>query len=924
MPKRFRGLQIGGDVIFDTVSDKGFPRLDWEKIFDEMPDAVAIMDEHHRFEWVNRAMAAFLGRPRGDIIGRTCHKLVLDSAKPPDFCLLQKLKATRRRETIEIEIPDRGLWIRVAGDPLFDGDGKVVGAIHYLSDITQAKRAQEMLSHDQEMAGRLLSLMNNIPGIVYRGLRDWSLSFIGFDVERITGYTSEEFINGRAKWRDLIHPDDLQHVKDLFREAVRRGDKILRVEYRAVHRDGTVRWLSDRRQLLYDDQENFAYVDGLLLDVTAQKNAEEEFRETFAKLHALIDASPLPILALSPDGTVTLWNPAAERVFGWTLDETLGKFLPFVPEDKLDEFCMLRERVMKGDGFSGVEITRRKKDGSPIEISLSTAPLRDNRGSITGIMAVVEDITGRKQAKEQLFESRQMLQLVLDNIPQRIFWKDRNLTYLGCNRPFAEDSGLTVPASLVGKTDFEMSWRETAGLYRADDAQVMETGEPKLNYEEPQNRPDGSMLWLRTSKVPLHDADGRVKGVLGMYEDITERKQIESALKSSEEQLRQSQKMEAIGRLAGGVAHDFNNLLTAIRGYSDLLLLRLDANSPTRREVEEIHKAAERAASLTQQLLAFSRKQVLQPKSMDLNAVVSGMDKMLRRLIGEDIDLVTILTPDLWNVLVDPSQVEQVIMNLLVNARDAMPKGGKVTIETANVELDHPYARRHPVVKPGEYVLLAVSDTGTGMDEETQIHLFEPFYTTKERGKGTGLGLSTVYGIVKQSSGYVWAYSEVGKGTAFKVYFPRYGDKASKAKDLASSNASLRGGETVLLVEDDEGVRSFVLQLLTMNGYRVLTAGNGDEALETAGRHRGPVHLLLTDVVMPKMGGRELAKSLEGRLPGIKAMYMSGYTDDAIVRHGVLDPGIPFLQKPFTPERLLRKVREVLAGDAGRLDRGLP
>jgi len=579
---------------------------------------------------------------------------------------------------------------------------------------------------------------------------------------------------------------------------------------------------------------------------------------------------------------------------------------------------------MKGDGFSGVEITRRKKDGSPIEISLSTAPLRDNLGSITGIMAVVEDITGRKQAKKQLFESRQMLQLVLDNIPQRIFWKDRNLNYLGCNRPFAEDSGLAAPASLVGKTDFEMYWRETAGLYRADDVQVMETGEPKLNYEEPQNRPDGSMLWLRTSKVPLHDADGRVEGVLGIYEDITERKQIESALKSSEEQLRQSQKMEAIGRLAGGVAHDFNNLLTAIRGYSDLLLLRLDANSPTRREVEEIHKAAERAASLTQQLLAFSRKQVLQPKSMDLNAVVSGMDKMLRRLIGEDVDLVTILTPDLWNVLVDPSQVEQVIMNLLVNARDAMPKGGKVTIETANVELDHQYARRHPVVKPGEYVLLAISDTGTGMDEETKKHLFEPFFTTKERGKGTGLGLSTVYGIVKQSGGYVWAYSEVGKGTAFKVYFPRYGDKASEAKDLASSNASLRGGETVLLVEDDEGVRSFVLQLLTMNGYRVLTAGNGEEALETAGRHRGPVHLLLTDVVMPKMGGRELAKSLEGRLPGIKALYMSGYTDDAIVRHGVLDPGIPFLQKPFTPERLLRKVREVLAGDAERLDRGLP
>jgi CheY-like chemotaxis protein len=370
--------------------------------------------------------------------------------------------------------------------------------------------------------------------------------------------------------------------------------------------------------------------------------------------------------------------------------------------------------------------------------------------------------------------------------------------------------------------------------------------------------------------------------------------------------------MEAIGLLAGGIAHDFNNLLTAIRGYSDLLLHRLDGRSEMRREVEEIRKAGERAASLTRQLLAFSRKQVLQPKVLDLNAVVAGMDNMLQRLIGEDIDLVAVLRPGLWNVLADPGQLEQVIMNLVVNARDAMPRGGKVTIETANVELDDSYVRQHAAVSPGPYVMLAISDTGKGMDEETKNRLFEPFYTTKEKGKGTGLGLSTVYGIVKQSGGYIWAYSDIGKGTAFKVYFPRFGGADAETGKEGASVSSPQGRETVLVVEDEEAVLALIRDILEGSGYTVLTASDGEEA-QTVGRgHGAPIHLIVTDVVMPKMGGREAAESLAPHLPGVKVLYMSGYTNEAIVRHGVLDPGIPFLEKPFTPDALLRKVRRAL------------
>jgi nitrogen-specific signal transduction histidine kinase/CheY-like chemotaxis protein len=392
-----------------------------------------------------------------------------------------------------------------------------------------------------------------------------------------------------------------------------------------------------------------------------------------------------------------------------------------------------------------------------------------------------------------------------------------------------------------------------------------------------------------------------------MAVDITERRQLE-------QQLRQAQKMEAIGNLAGGVAHDFNNIVTIITGYSDMLLSRIGPEGPMRRELEQIKKAGDRANSLTRQLLAFSRRQMLQPKVLDLNAVVTNLEPMLQRLIGENIELVIELKRELGQVKADPGQVEQVIMNLAINARDAMPQGGKLLLETDNAVLDEVDARRHLPMPPGSYVHLAVSDTGHGMDAATQSRIFEPFFTTKEQGKGTGLGLSTVYGIVKQSGGYIWVDSEPGQGTTFKIYLPRVVAPADSVPPDMHWSSLPQGMETVLLVEDEPEVRWLVRDMLRHLGYTVLEARHGIEAQVQSIQHPGPIHLLITDVVMPQMSGREIAERVTSEHPETKVLYMSGYTDDAVVRHGVQAAHMAFLQKPFTPEALALKVREVLDG----------
>jgi PAS domain S-box-containing protein len=420
--------------------------------------------------------------------------------------------------------------------------------------------------------------------------------------------------------------------------------------------------------------------------------------------------------------------------------------------------------------------------------------------------------------------------------------------------------------------------------------------------------PDGSKRWFALKIQPAPE------GVSVLSMDLTERRRAEEKQAKAEEALHRSQKLEAIGRLAGGVAHDFNNVLGVITGYGELARKEIPEGHPSRPRLENMLKAAERAAGLTRQLLAFSRKQIQQPRRLDLNAVAADLQSMFERILGEDIEIEIRSAKDLGLVNADPTQIEQVLLNLIVNARDAMPKGGCLTIETANVEFDDKYATAHPPALPGRFVMLAISDSGTGMDAETQQRAFEPFFTTKPRGEGTGLGLSTVYGIVKQSGGYVWLYSEPGRGTTFRVYIPRV-DEASRGRDAAAPpppSPAPRGEETLLLVEDSEALRDLIREVLEQHGYRVLQANHGERALEVLREHEGAVDLLLTDVVMPKLGGKDLADEVQVLHPGIRVLYMSGYTDGAISRAGILREGMTLLEKPFTSERLTRAVREAL------------
>ena len=425
------------------------------------------------------------------------------------------------------------------------------------------------------------------------------------------------------------------------------------------------------------------------------------------------------------------------------------------------------------------------------------------------------------------------------------------------------------------------------------------------------------VIWIQERGQIVRDENGNMDYITGVFFDIIGLKQAEEEKKKLQAQLLQAQKMEAIGTLTGGIAHDFNNLLTTIIGYSELALDDLIKDTPLYDTIKEIRKAGRRAGLLTRQLLAFSRKQVIQPEILNINDILTGTEKMLRRTIREDIDMVSVFTPELWNVEMDPGQMEQVLMNLAINARDAMPKGGKLTIETANVELDEAYFRDHSVESnPGPHVMLAVTDSGTGMDEQTRFRIFEPFFTTKEMGSGTGLGLSTVYGIVKQNKGHISVYSEPGEGTTFKVYLPAVMQDIEGAKEEDKAFVDQLGGtETVLLVEDDDMLCRMAQKILETHGYTVLSAHNSDEALKIANYHHDSIHLLLTDLVIPGMNGKELAGRIESILPGIKVLYMSGYTDNAIAHHGVLDRDINFIQKPFSPNDLVQKVREVLDRD---------
>jgi two-component system cell cycle sensor histidine kinase/response regulator CckA len=620
-----------------------------------------------------------------------------------------------------------------------------------------------------------------------------------------------------------------------------------------------------------------------------------------ARLVDVIESINEAMFVVDRDGTLRIWNEAAERVFGRPRREVLGRALAeAVPELTSSTLpAALGEALVHGKAVALPELFIGESHGAQV-FEGRVFPFE------SGATVFLDDVSERRRAEEALRKNEALLKLVLDTLPVGVWVADREGRIVLGNPAGDRIWRVAKDVPLEENAQIQGFWAEDGHPLPTNELglALALTGETCLNQTIGIADSGGRRKTLLHSAVPARGADGRIVGAVIVNEDISARRQLE-------DQLRQAQKMEAVGRLAGGIAHDFNNLLTTMLGYASLVLSQLEDDSPHRASVAEIRAAAERAAGLTQQLLAFSRKQVLEPRVVSLNALISDAANMLRRLIGEKVELVTRLDPALASVRADPGQLEQVIVNLAINARDAMPDGGSLAIETRAARPEDAVGAEVPAHR---CVLLTVSDTGAGMDADVQTHIFEPFFTTKEKGKGTGLGLATVYGIVKQSGGTIALKSERGKGSTFRIFLPEAGDPEEAPSRTGTGPGTLRGLETILLTEDEESVRALIRGILGSAGYTVLEAKTGTEALAIATRHPGSIHLLVTDVVMPGMNGPELVQLLAHVRPDMKVLYMSGYTDEAIGPLGVLDGGAPFLAKPFTAERFSKKVREVLAG----------
>jgi two-component system cell cycle sensor histidine kinase/response regulator CckA len=778
-------------------------------------------------------------------------------------------------------------------------------------DITERKRAEEALRKSQQLLES-----------TYISLRDAVFIIDAKTVEiiecnpaasEIFGYSRNELV-GRTT--SFLHIDEasLEEFRKHLYAAVEREGFLSRLEFKMKRKDGTVFPTENSVVPLKDEQGKLIGWVSVVRDITERKRAEETLRESEERYRTILENIEDGYYEVDLPGNLTFFNDSLCRMLGYSKDEMIGMSnKQYTNEESRKKlFQAFNEVYRTGEPTKGFDWEVIRKDGRKLFGEVSISLIKDSEGRPCGFRGIARDITERKQAEAALRTEKQRFQTLLENAPFGMIMIDKEGSFKYINAKFTEIFGYDSNDVPNGKEWFRKAYPDPAHRH-----QVISTWTNDLKIFEPEEKmprifkaicKDGSEKIIRFITVQLETGENLMSA-----EDVTALEKAEEEKAALEEQLRQSQRMEAIGRLAGGIAHDFNNLLTVIRGYSQLSLLEIKEGDKLRGNIQEIQKATQRAADLTRQLLAFGRRQIMNMKVIDLNLLIRELDKMLRRIIGEDIELVTILAEDLGRIKADPGQIEQVIINLAVNARDAMSEGGKLTIKTQNVEIDEDYVWAHVGVTSGSYAMLSITDTGCGMTPEVKDHLFEPFFTTKEIGKGTGLGLSTVYGIVKQSRGNIWAYSEPGKGTTFKIYLPRVDEPLKEMSERVLRKESPRGNETILIVEDEEEVRKLTVQILKRQGYTVLEASHGEEAINVAKGHAEEgIDLLLTDVVMPGMSGRELVGSLGFLLPKMKVIYMSGYTDDAIVHHGVLEEGVNYLQKPFTLDSLARKIREVL------------
>ncbi|MFH0764875.1 MAG: PAS domain S-box protein, partial [Calditrichota bacterium] len=911
------------------------------------PIALIVWDTEFRVKNWNPAAEKIFGFTQEEMMGKHPYGLIVPGEAQPqvDDIWSSLLEGDLTAHSINENVTKDGRTIICdwTNTPLKEADGTVTGVLSMTRDITERKRTQEELQWNYNTQNALNAILklavedNSLDEFLNRSLKLLvSIPWLALESKGCIFVVKDEpdalIMKAQINLADSLLKEctRIPFGKCLCGKAALTGEVIFRdsldesheIRYQDIQPHGhycvpiqasgkTIGLLNlyvkEGHQREAKEEEFLIHIANTLAGIIQQLSAEDALAESEERYRVVFERAGDYVLMLDIEqGEIPIImdaNEAALVIHGYSRDDIIGKPITLFDPEMTPEMLIERKQLLDSEGGGVISARHYRQDGTvfDVEAHIQLVPI----GEKMVLLSIERDVTERKRAEESLRDSEARYRALFEGSADGILIADiETKKFVFANPTICRMLGYSE-SELLELNVSDIHPREALELVISE-FEDQERGENTLAPNIPCLRKDRKIIYvdINTSMVMI---GGRACNV-GFFNDVTERRRLE-------EQLAQSQKMEGIGRLAGGIAHDFNNLLTVIAGHVDMAILQVKPQDPLHSDLNEILRASNRAADLTRQLLAFSRKQILEVKVINLNDVISNLDKMLSRIIGEDVDLKIMQEKELWNVKADPGQIEQVIINLAVNARDAMSEGGKLTIETLNVQLDSVYSQTHHEVISGEYVLLAVSDNGCGISEEVRAKIFEPFFTTKEVGQGTGLGLSTVYGIVRQSLGHIFVYSELDRGTAFKLYFPRSLEAAEPIDKAASPRPGeeLRGSETILVVEDEPTVRDMAVKILRRYGYKVIDAATGGDAILLCEQMKVPVDLALTDVIMPNMSGAVFVERLRKIWPDVKVLYMSGYTANAIVHHGILDEGTPFLPKPFRPMDLLRKVKQIIS-----------